>query len=86
MKICFSRDTIEADVISGKQRFTSVVATGLSPVELVGQAVSARRVRFDIIGAHGGDAPYHDGPQGRGYSATNRDFALRVARRNEAAN
>jgi hypothetical protein len=43
-------------------------------------------MRFDIIGAHGSDAPYHDGPQGRGYSAINRDFALRATRRNEVTN
>ena len=86
MKICFWLDPIEAGVISGKQGVTSVVATSLWPVELVGEQSSARRVRFDIIGAHGSDAPYHDGPQRRGYSATNRDFALRVARRNQAAN
>jgi hypothetical protein len=86
MKTCFWRDAIEAGVISGKQRFTRVVTTGLWPVELVGRAVLCPPREIHMIGAHGSEAPYHDGPQPRDYSATNRDFALRVARRNQAAN
>ena len=86
MKTCFWRDTIEAGVISEKKGFTSVVATGLWSVELVDEQSSARRVRFDIIGAHGRDAPYHDGPQGRGYSVSIDLLALSFARGNQAAN
>src|SRR5882724_12798560 len=86
MKTCFWRDAIEGDVISGKQGFTSVVATSLWPVELVGRAVLCPPREIHIIGAHGSDAPYHHGPHGPGYSAINRDFALSIARRNQAAN
>ncbi len=86
MKTCFWRDAIEAHVISGKQGFTSVVATSLWPIELIGRAVLCPPREIHIIGAHGSDAPYHDDPQRRGYSATNRDVALSVARRNQAAN
>jgi hypothetical protein len=86
MKTCFWRDAIEADVVSEKHGFTSVVATDLLPVELVGRAVLYLPREIHIIGAHGGDAPYHDGPQGRGYSASIDLLALSVARRNQAAN
>jgi hypothetical protein len=51
MKTCFWRDAIEADVISGKQRVTSVVATRLWPVELVGRAVLCPPREVLIIGA-----------------------------------
>jgi len=86
MKTCFWCDAIEAEIISWKQGFTSVVATSLWPIELVGRAVLWPPREIHIIGAHGSDAPYHDDPQHRGYSATNRDVALSVARRNLAAN
>ena len=86
MKTCFWCDAIEADIISGKQGFTSVVATSLWPIELVGRAVLCPPREIHIIGAHRSDAPYHDDPQRRGYCAANRDVALSVARRNQAAN
>ena len=87
MKTCFWRDAIEGwRHLRGKAGIHNVVATGLWPVELVGRAVLCSPREIHVIGALGSDAPYHDGPQGRGYNAINRDFALRVARRNQAAN